>query len=64
MKEYWVARDRNGKLYLIKQEYAPKRIGDIFSIDNADDFYRVDEDLFPEVTWENSPKKIKIELVT
>lgn len=63
MKEYWVARDRNGKLYLIKQESAPERIGDIFSIDKADIHYQVDEDLFPEVTWENSPKKIRIEII-
>ena len=25
--------------------------------------YRLDSDLFPEVTFENSPRKVKIELI-
>lgn len=61
--ELWIARDNYG-LWLFKEQ-------PIKTISNGDKFfkrsgnmrYSIDCRLFPEVTFENSPQKIKIELV-
>ena len=59
--EFWIARDVSGLwLYSDKPEFNPDKNeyesfnGDILVIDNS---------LFPEVTVENSPQKVKIELI-
>lgn len=65
--EYWIARDKNDELFLYKEE--PVRGEELFtprdfpSTNNkVVTFYSIDSALFPEVTWENSPQKVKIEL--
>lgn len=59
--EFWMARDVGGLwLYSYKPEFNPDKNeyesfnGDVLVIDNS---------LFPEVTVENSPQKVKIELI-
>lgn len=56
--ELWIARDRYG-LFLFETE--PYIENDMFTC--AGELYRIDEDLFPEVTFKNSPQKSKIELI-
>lgn len=61
----WIARDKDGELCLYKTK-PWKRINTIYhndEFDCNDSFIKIDSDLFPEVTWENSPKKVKFELV-
>jgi hypothetical protein len=54
----WVARDKGkyGKLFLYGSE--PNRDGDLF--DSDDVFFTISTNLFPEVTWENSPRKVRL----
>ena len=56
----WIARDKDGTLAMFKNK-------PILGIDNAwyckddnDDFSIVNQDMFPEVTFENSPKQLII----
>lgn len=61
--EFWIARDWDG-LTLFQSESEPQLTDDYLWYDNGDgDFMRLSEDLFPEITFENSPKKIKFEVL-
>ena len=63
--EFWIARDKDETLWLFK-EYPIKK-GEIFyPTDTTGKFtyYRsMPEDIFPEVTFENSPRKVELKLV-
>ena len=63
--ELWIARDSNGSLWLYHEK--PKKIGRFYEPEEfgEDDYMKLDdkEPSFSSVTWENSPKKLKIELV-
>jgi hypothetical protein len=49
---------------LFQSESEPQLTDDYLWYDNGNgDFMRLSEDLFPEITFENSPKKIKIEVL-
>lgn len=54
----WIARDKYG-LWLL--ETKPYIYDDMFTCDGR--VYRMCDDLFTEVTFENSPRQIKIELL-
>lgn len=56
--EFWIARDKYG-LWLL--ETKPYIDNDMFTCDG--NVYRIDSDLFPEVTFENSPKRIELKLM-
>lgn len=63
--EFWIARDKDdadGKLYLyISQPFLMKNK---ICWDSKEVYYApLPKALFPEVTFENSPRKVKIELV-
>ena len=57
-KEYWIARDFNGDLYLYdKKPIKPKVYSRCFHpVDGSNEYYKIDERLFPEITFENSPQ--------
>ena len=56
----WIARDKNGTLALHESEpYCPYNN----TWHNSNQEFYLDDDLFPEVTFENSPQKIEIKLV-
>lgn len=59
--EFWIAREHSGLwMYLEK----PTKYEDTFGCSSANgEVYELDSDLFPEITFENSPRKIKIELL-
>ena len=56
--EIWTARDKNGDLFLFRLE--PTRDTDVFM---GGVFMEIENYLFPEVTWENSPQKVELKLV-
>jgi hypothetical protein len=57
----WIARDRSGILRIYENEpKIDKRKQEIISIGG---YYEIDINLFPQITFDNSPKKAKIELL-
>jgi hypothetical protein len=63
-EEFWVARDGNrpnGSLYLSKEK--PVRHGNVrvFECDGLSSM--LPDEMFPEVTWENSPQKVELRLI-
>jgi hypothetical protein len=65
--ELYIARDKDGKLFLYN--YLPNRNNDSGNfMEEVDDMWngevmRIDPKLFPEVTWENSPKQVELKLI-
>lgn len=60
--EYWIARSRNGSLSIFKDRPFIIMNGEWES--KGEEFLCLDSKIsFPEVTYENSPIKIKIELI-
>lgn len=63
IESWWVARDKNGEIYMFNNN--PKRVDDegIFLNNSYDGLCtELDSSLFSEITWENSPKKIEMKL--
>lgn len=62
--ELWIARDVFGNLTLFEEKpVVDSRYNWIYKDYVRDDFISLDRYSFPEVTWENSPKKVRIELI-
>lgn len=64
--ELFIARNKDGGLHLFRNK--PTRfgcgVGIYFDADTPNPYsYTIDRNAFPEVTWENSPKKVRIELI-
>ena len=57
----WIARDKNGELYLY--DAIPEEHEEYFVEHSGYRSFPLDDELFPEVTFENSPHKIRLELV-
>ena len=55
----WIARDKNGWLCIFSTEPHLDKAKERWEIDSID-WCGIDEDLFPEVTFENSPKELVI----
>ena len=53
----WVARDFGGGLYLFPEK--PIKLVE-YKCWDGEDWYKIDQDFFPEVTFENSPKLVEI----
>ena len=59
--EFWIARDKDGHLYLYDKK--PILNGDYFDAStNGHTTHSFNNTLWDEITFENSPQKIKIEL--
>ena len=59
--ELWIARDRSDILRIYYNK--PKVNHKTQEIISHGEYYEIGINLFPEVTFENSPRKVKIELV-
>lgn len=57
----WVARDMDGELYLF--DAYPEKESEHFGCQFGYKSMMLDERLFPEVNWENSPVKAELNLV-
>ncbi len=55
-KLIWIARNEDGTLEAYKAKPERKKHG--FESDIEDWLDNLDEDMYPEVTWENSPKEL------
>ena len=57
----WIARNENGSLWLFNR----KPFLDEYWVAQGDDAkaYVIDDELFPEVTFENSPQEVELKLV-
>lgn len=59
----WIARDESGEVYLY--ELRPKRGLHMFTSCNGDNIsIYLGKKIYPELTWENSPQKVKITLTS
>lgn len=59
-KGVWVARDKDGTLAMFKNKPILDIDNDWYCEDCDGDFSIVNKDMFPEVTFENSPKQLII----
>ena len=55
----WIARDKDGLLYLHIDK--PMRVRSFF-INESNRSIWIDKDLFPEVTFENSPVEVELKI--
>lgn len=62
MQNFWIARYKDGDLFLYDNK--PVRADDGYDVFDAidGDSYQIASELFPEVTWENSPQRVRLEL--
>ena len=60
----WIARDFDGTLVLSnRQPYLPNKCCDFFFFGDDTSIYYLDENMFPEVTFENSPIEVELKLI-
>ncbi len=59
----WIARDKNGELYLYKSKPWRCKEDTNGHFDCDEILLPMDEDMYPEITWENSPKKFELKAV-
>ena len=55
---FWIARDKTSNLFLHFTK--PRLCGSVWCPQEGSYARQIDTDLFPEVTFENSPKKVKV----
>ena len=68
MTEYYIARDKDGLLWLFGSEPVKNEIDGIFMVNRNEngewpEEYELKKEMFPEVTFENSPQRIELKLV-
>lgn len=63
--KFWIARDKDGELCLYKTKPWKRENTDYHNdeFDCDDYFMDIDKDLFPEVTFENSPQEVELKLI-
>ena len=62
----WIARDEDGLLQLLFEKEPRKEIYErivVWRNDSMWDAVALDRDSYPEVTFENSPKEVKLKLI-
>lgn len=59
----WIARDFNERLYLYEKKPELNPCNNEFYCIYGEKFYQLDIELFPEITFENSPKEVELKLV-
>ena len=59
--ELWIARSEDG--FLTAFTHKPLTLRGVDWMRSEGSSFSIPMNLFPEVTWENSPRKVKIELV-
>ena len=55
----WIARDKDGALYF----YRSKPIRFEYDFFSTESIGFISSDLFPSVTWENSPQEVELKLI-
>lgn len=54
----WVARDEDGSLWIYTTK--PNKSASMFCCSAAGDMFQIDDSVYPEITYENSPIKVKL----
>lgn len=54
----WVARDDDGSLWIYTTK--PVKGGGMFSCSATGDMFQIDDSVYPEITYDNSPVKVKL----
>jgi hypothetical protein len=63
-ESWWAARDKNGVLYAYSSKPIRVKNEDRFKPIRLYDYCsQLDSELFPELTWQNSPKRIEMKLL-
>ena len=57
----WIARDSDGSLYVYRKK--PLHNGGKTFIAQSSQWWRIDKNAFPEVTFGNSPIEVELKLV-
>lgn len=57
--QVWIARDANGRLYVSNDKPTLYQKDYFISVD----MFEIDSRWFPEVTYENSPRKVELKLI-
>ena len=63
-ESWWAARDKNGVLYAYDSK--PIRVKELNRFEKrclGGYYFQLDSELFPELTWENSPKQVELKLL-
>ena len=68
MTEYYIARDKDGLLWLFGSEPVKNETYGVFTVrrnENGEwtEEYELKKEMFPEVTFENSPQKVELKLI-
>jgi hypothetical protein len=58
----WIARDFNERLYLYEKKPKLNPCNNEFYCIYGEKFYQLDIELFPEITFENSPKEVELKI--
>lgn len=58
----WIARDKDGELYMFSHLPILCR-NTYFIASDGTNSMKLDRNMFPEVTFEESPKKLKIKII-
>lgn len=61
--QLWIARDKNRTLTLFQEKPELSKYDPIWQDSYNRGHMTIDQFLFPEVTFENSPQRVKIKLV-
>lgn len=63
--KFWIARDFDGFLNLYVNKPSLDSNDNMYYTDSdmEDDYLNIDKELFPEVTFENSPQEVELKLV-
>ena len=61
--ELWIARSKEGLIHLFRSKPVYLRINQHLEDWSGGYMALLDSDSFPEVTFENSPQKVRLELV-
>lgn len=56
----WIARDKDGDIYLHRNK-PYLRTAEIWTCDDQE-YFLLEEETFPEVTFENSPQEVELKL--
>lgn len=63
MEKYWIARDKDGTLWLFDEK--PVRSTATWELGDCEEipyFTYLPNDKFPEITWNDEPKEVEIEI--
>ena len=68
MTEYYIARDKDGLLWLFGSKPVKHETDGIFLVNRNEngewpEEYELEKEMFPEVTFENSPQKVELKLI-